>query len=36
MGSNEVEDLTTYQRFQTHTVFVFSTATGGDVPQIMF
>jgi hypothetical protein len=34
--SNEGEDLTAYQHFQAHAAFAFVTATGGDVPQIMF
>jgi hypothetical protein len=36
MGSNEGEDLTAYQRLQTHAAFAFGNAMGGDVPQIMF
>jgi hypothetical protein len=36
MGSNEGDDLTAYQRLQTHEAFAFGTATGGDVPQVMF
>jgi hypothetical protein len=32
----EDEDLTAYQRLQVHAAFAFGTATGGDVPQVMF
>jgi hypothetical protein len=31
----EDKDLTAYRHLQTHAAFAFSTAAGGDVPQIM-
>jgi hypothetical protein len=34
--SDEDEDLTPYQRLQAHAAFVFGTAVGSDVLQVVF